>query len=64
MRAGADVEGADVAGRRGVLAVGRRAEDDQVLEDLAGQTALLLDGLRIAIEAFAQVDDAVLAEAS
>ena len=31
-RAGAHVERADVAGRRGVLLVRRRAEDDQVLE--------------------------------
>ena len=61
--AGADVEGADVAGGRRVLAVGGRAEDDQVLEDLAGQPALLLDGLRIAVEPFPQIHHAVLAEA-
>ena len=38
-------------------------EDDQVLEDLAGQAALLLDRLRIAVEPFPQIHHTVLAEA-
>ena len=33
-----------------VFLIGGRAEDDQVLEDAAGQTALLLDRRRIAVE--------------
>jgi hypothetical protein len=58
-RARSHVEGADVARRRRVFAVGRRAHDDQVFEHLAWQPALLLDRLGIAIEAQPQVDATV-----
>ena len=50
-RAGAHVERADVAGRRRVLLVGRRAQDDEVLEHPPRRAALLVDRRRIAVEA-------------
>ena len=63
MLAGADVVGADVAGRRAVALAGDRAHDDQVLENAAGVPALdVADALRVAVEALAQIDAAVLAE--
>ena len=61
-RAGAHVEGPDVARRRRVLAVGRRSEDQQVLEHTPWQTALLLDLRRVAVEPFTQIDHTILAE--
>ena len=61
--AGEDVVRAEIARRIAVAFAGRGAEDDQVLEDPAGSAALdVADGLRVAAEAFAQIDAAVLAE--
>ena len=59
-----DVVGADVAGRRHVAFASRAADDDEVLEHLAGDARLdVADARRVAaVEADAQVDDAVRAE--
>ena len=61
--AGADVEGADVAGRSGVGFRIAAADDDEVFVDDAGGGER--DGLlfEIAAEAFAEIDAAVFAEA-
>src|SRR5262249_2666086 len=61
--AGDDVVGANVAGRGEVGLAGGRAENDEVLEDLAGRIRHdPRDGLRIAHESFTNIDDAVGAE--
>src|SRR4029079_8925314 len=62
--AGDDVVGADVAGRRHVAFAGRAADDDAVLEHLAGNARLnVADALRVApVEPGAEVDDTTGAE--
>ena len=61
--AGAHVEGADIAGSRTVPLVGRRAENQQILEDAAGRGGLhQRERLRIAAQPFFQIDAAVGAE--
>src|SRR5262249_33342884 len=56
---GTDVVRAHVAGRRVVLLIGRRAENDQVLEHAAGRRRLHGELFRFAPEPFAEVDAAV-----
>ena len=63
MLAGDDVVGANIAGRREIVFAGRRAQDDQVLENASRIVGLNpRDRLRIAAQAFAKIDQPVLPE--
>ena len=61
-RSSAHIECPDIAGRRVVLLIRRRAKDDEVFEHPARRAALLIDRRRIPAQSGAQIHSAVDAE--